>query len=166
VAARPQTCWPGGPGAGETALTWAGTFGLTSALYDHLIRIKDLVDSYRDLISGVLDTHPSTVSDPLNVVVKQLTIIATVFLPLSFLTGFFGQNFAWMVNRITSLSAFLGAGIGLQVAVAAALVVVFRRRGRLAADGTVPPAVPADRPHVTRQERWHLARPLKEPGRP
>ena len=135
-------------------------------LYDHLIRISDLVDSYRDLISGVLDTHLSTVSNRLNVVVKQLTIIATIFLPMSFLTGFFGQNFAWMVNRITGLPAFLGVGIGLQVAVAAALLVVFRRRGWLSADGTVPPAKPADRPHVTRQERWHLARPLREPVRP
>src|SRR6266566_8099761 len=128
------------------------------ALYDHLIRISDLVDSYRDLLSGVLDTHLSTVSNRLNVVVKQLTIIATIFLPLSFLTGFFGQNFAWMVNRITSLPAFLGAGIGLQVAVTVALLVVFRRRGWLTAEGTDPPARPADRPHVTRHERWHMAR--------
>ena len=136
------------------------------ALYDHLIRISDFVDSYRDLISGVLDTHLSTVSNRLNVVVKQLTIIATIFLPLSFLTGFFGQNFAWMVNHISSLAAFLGAGIGLQVAVTVTLLVVFRRRGWLAADGTVPPARPADRRHATRHERWHMAQPLKEPVRP
>jgi magnesium transporter len=135
------------------------------ALYDHLIRISDLVDSYRDLLSGVLDTHLSTVSNRLNVVVKQLTIIATIFLPLSFVTGFFGQNFAWMVNRITSLPAFLGAGIGLQVAIAAALIVTFRRRGWLSADGTVPPARPADRPHATQHERWHLPQPPKEPVR-
>ena len=82
-------------------------------LYDHLIRISDLVDSYRDLTSGALDTHLSTVSNRLNVVMKQLTIIATIFLPMSFLTGFFGQNFGWMVNRITSLPVFLVVGIGL-----------------------------------------------------
>ena len=133
------------------------------ALYDHLIRISDLVDSYRDLLSSVLDTHLSTVSNRLNVVVKQLTIIATIFLPLSFLTGFFGQNFAWMVTRITSLPAFVGVGIGLQVTVAVGLIVVFRRRGWLSADGTVPSARPADRPRVTQQERWHVAQPLKEP---
>jgi magnesium transporter len=136
------------------------------SLYDHLIRISDLVDSYRDLLSGALDTYLSTVSNRLNVIVKQLTIIATVFLPLSFLTGFFGQNFAWMVNRIASLPAFLGVGIGLQVAVAAALLVVFRRRGWLSADGTVPPARPADRARVAQQERWHVAQPLNEPVRP
>jgi Mg2+ and Co2+ transporter CorA len=71
-----------------------------------------------------------------------------------------------LVNRITSLPAFLGAGIGLQVAVAVALIVVFRRRGWLSADGTVPPARPADRPRATRQERWHVAQPVKEPARP
>ncbi len=61
-------------------------------LYDHLIRMADVVDGYRDLLSGVMDTHVSTVSNRLNVVMKQLTIIATIFLPLSYLTGFFGQN--------------------------------------------------------------------------
>jgi magnesium transporter len=132
------------------------------ALYDHLIRISDLVDSYRDLLSGVLDTHLSTVSNRLNVVVKQLTIIATIFLPMSFLTGFFGQNFGWMVTRLASLPVFLAAGIGLQLAVAAGLIIVFRRRGWLTADGTVPAAIPADRPHVTRHERWHLQLPVKE----
>jgi len=128
-------------------------------LYDHLIRISDLVDSYRDLLSGVLDTHLSTVSNRLNVVMKQLTILATIFLPLSFLTGFFGQNFAWMVTRITSLPVFVVAGIALPAAVVAALVVVFRRRGWLTADGTVPPARPAQRPRLTRQQRWHQLTP-------
>ena len=132
-------------------------------LYDHLIRISDLVDSYRDLLSGVLDTHLSTVSNRLNVVMKQLTIIATIFLPLSFLTGFFGQNFAWMVNRLTSLTALLLAGIGLPLAVVVALIVVFRQRGWLTADGTVPAGKPAHRPHSTRRERWHLLTPIREP---
>src|SRR5581483_3795648 len=52
-------------------------------LYDHLIRISDLVDSYRDLVSSAVDTHLSTVSNRLNVVMKQLAIIATIFLPMS-----------------------------------------------------------------------------------
>ena len=64
-------------------------------IYDHLIRISDLVDSYRDLLTGAMDVYLSTVSNRLNSVMKQLTIIATIFLPLSWLTGFFGQNFGF-----------------------------------------------------------------------
>jgi len=98
-------------------------------LYDHLIRISDMVDSYRDLLSGSLDAYMSMVSNRLNDVMKQLTIIATVFLPLSFLTGFFGQNFAWMVVRLGSLGAFLALGIGTEVLAVVALVTLFRTRG-------------------------------------
>ena len=63
-------------------------------LYDHLIRISDMVDSYRDLLSGSLDAYMSMVSNRLNDVMKQLTIIATVFLPLSFLTGSSARTWA------------------------------------------------------------------------
>ena len=98
-------------------------------LYDHLIRISDLVDSYRDLLSGSLDAYMSVVSNRLNDVMKQLTIIATVFLPLSFLTGFFGQNFAWLVNRMGSLGVFLGLGLGTEAVAVIGLLVMFRRRG-------------------------------------
>jgi magnesium transporter len=97
-------------------------------LYDHLIRISDLVDSYRDLLGGAMDTHLSTVSNRLNQVMKQLTIIATIFLPLSFITGFFGQNFGWMINHITGLGPFVLLGIGLQIATTIGLLFMFRRR--------------------------------------
>jgi len=100
-------------------------------LYDHLIRVSELVDSYRDLLTGAMDTHLSTVSNRLNEVMKQLTIIATVFLPLSFLTGFFGQNFGWMVDRLGSLGVFLGLAVGLELVTALVLLMVFRRRGWL-----------------------------------
>jgi magnesium transporter len=100
-------------------------------LYDHLIRISDLVDSYRDLLTGSMDAYLSTVSNRLNVVMKQLTVIATIFLPLSFLTGFFGQNFAWMVRRLGSLDAFVGFGLGTELAIVVGMLVVFRRRGWL-----------------------------------
>jgi magnesium transporter len=100
-------------------------------LYDHLIRISDMVDNYRDLLSGVMDTHVSTVSNRLNVVMKQLTIIATVFLPLTFLTGFFGQNFAWLVRNISGFWVFMIFGIGTEVAAILALLYLFKRRGWL-----------------------------------
>jgi magnesium transporter len=98
-------------------------------LYDHLIRISDLVDSYRDLLSNAMDAYLSVVSNNLNVVMKQLTIIATVFLPLSFLTGFFGQNFGWMVDHIGSWQTFVGFGLGTEVVAITSLFLLFRTRG-------------------------------------
>jgi magnesium transporter len=131
-------------------------------LYDHLIRISDLVDSYRDLLSGALDTHLSTVSNRLNVVMKQLTIIATVFLPATFLTGFFGQNFGWMVNHLTSFGVFMGLGVAFQVALAIGLLVLFRRRGWLAEDTSVP-STPGQqrpaRPRLIKPHRWTVVHP-------
>jgi magnesium transporter len=100
-------------------------------LYDHLIRLADLVDSYRDLLSSVMDTHLSTVSNRLNVVMKQLAIIATIFLPLSWLTGFFGQNFLFLVNHITGTATFLGVGIGTEIVAVGLLYMLFKRRGWL-----------------------------------
>ena len=63
-------------------------------VHDHLIRAFEMLDSYRDLMSGLLDVYLSTVSNRLNQVMKQLTIIATIFMPITFITGIFGQNFA------------------------------------------------------------------------
>ena len=62
-------------------------------VHDHLIRTFEVLDSYRDLMSGLLDVYLTTVSNRLNQVMKQLTIIATIFLPITFVTGVFGQNF-------------------------------------------------------------------------
>jgi magnesium transporter len=98
-------------------------------LYDHLIRISDLVDSYRDLLGGSLEAYMSMVSNRLNDQMKQLTIIATVFLPLSFLTGFFGQNLGFLVNHIGSLAAFLIFGVGTEVAAVIGLLILFKKRG-------------------------------------
>lgn len=95
---------------------------------DHLIRITDTLDGYRDLLAGLTDVYLSTISNRLNVVMKQLSVVAGIFLPLSFLTGFFGQNFTWMVHRLGGPAAFWAFGIGLQAAVAVLLVAYFRRR--------------------------------------
>jgi magnesium transporter len=100
-------------------------------IYDHLLRISDLIDTYRDLLTSSMDVYLSTVSNRLNSVMKQLTIMATVFLPLSFITGFFGQNFGWMVGNIQSSSTFFGLGIGLEVLTVAALFALFKKRGWL-----------------------------------
>jgi magnesium transporter len=98
-------------------------------IYDHLIRISDLIDSYRDLLTGAMDVYLSTVSNRLNSVMKQLTIIATIFLPLAWITGFFGQNFGWLVRNIGSWETFLVLGVGTELVGLLALLVYFKRRG-------------------------------------
>jgi len=62
-------------------------------VYDHLVRVQDITENLRDLVSGALDTYLSVVNNRLNDIMKTLTIITTLFMPLSFLTGFFGMNF-------------------------------------------------------------------------
>ena len=84
-------------------------------IYDHLIRISELIDTYRDLLTSSMDVYLSTVSNRMNVVMKQLTIIATIFLPLSWLTGFFGQNFGFLVRHIAGWEPFLFYGLGFEV---------------------------------------------------
>jgi magnesium transporter len=98
-------------------------------VYDHLIRISDLIDSYRDLLSGATDLYLSTVSNRQNDVMKQLTIIATIFLPLSFITGFFGQNFAYEVRNIAGAWVFWVIGVGSMAATVLGLLIYFRRKG-------------------------------------
>jgi magnesium transporter len=105
-------------------------------LYDTLVRSSDLVDSYRDLLSGATDMYLSTVANRQGEIAKQLTIIATIFLPLSFLTGFFGQNFAFLTNHILNHTwVFFVLGLGLLVVSIGVLWIFFRRQGWLDSDG-------------------------------
>jgi magnesium transporter len=101
-------------------------------IYDSLIRISDLVDSYRDLLSGATDMYLSTVANRQGDVSKQLTIIATIFLPLTFLTGFFGQNFAYLTGHVINHTwTFWVLGIGLLLASTIGFLIFFRRKGWL-----------------------------------
>jgi magnesium transporter len=98
-------------------------------LYDGLIHTAELVDSYRDLLSGATDMYLSTVANRQGEVNKQLTIIATVFLPLTFLTGFFGQNFAFLTGHIINHTwTFWVFGIGLLGASLIGFRIYFKRK--------------------------------------
>jgi magnesium transporter len=70
-------------------------------IYDHLVRLHDLNESMRDLVGGALDTYLSAVNNRMNNVMKTLTIITTLFMPISFVTGFFGMNFFEPVASLT-----------------------------------------------------------------
>ncbi len=98
-------------------------------VYDHVIRISDLIDSYRDLLSGAMDAYLSTVANRQNEVMKQLTVIATIFLPLTFLTGFFGMNFSYLTGEIeNTLASFLALGLGSCALSVLGLWIYFRRK--------------------------------------
>jgi magnesium transporter len=65
-------------------------------VYDHTIQVIDTIESYRDILAGMLDIYLSTVSNKMNEVMKVLTIIATIFIPITFVAGIYGMNFKFM----------------------------------------------------------------------
>jgi len=73
-----------------------GTAVYMRDLYDHVIQVIDSVETIRDLLAGMLDIYLSSVSNRMNEVMKVLTIIATIFMPLTFLAGIYGMNFKYM----------------------------------------------------------------------
>ena len=80
----------------ESPLVSPGTRVFVRDVYDHAVQILDIIESYRDVVSGMLDIYLSSVSNRMNAAMKVLTIIATIFIPLSFITGIFGMNFEHM----------------------------------------------------------------------
>jgi magnesium transporter len=70
-------------------------------VYDHLVRMQDLNESMRDMLSGTLDIYLSVVNNRMNDVMKTLTVITTLFMPISFVAGFFGMNFFEPVAHLT-----------------------------------------------------------------
>jgi magnesium transporter len=91
-------------------------------VYDHLVRIYESIDTARDLLGNALDAHLSMVANRTNEIMKRLTILSAIFLPLAFLTGFFGQNFP-----ILSHDYFLILVVAITVLGPAAMIWYFRR---------------------------------------
>ena len=104
------------------------TSGWLRDAYDHMIRISDLVDSYRDLLTGAMDVYLSTVSNRLNSVMKQLTVIATIFLPLTFVTGLLRPELLVPGRWIGSSWTFWVFAIGVELAIVLGMMWLFRRR--------------------------------------
>jgi magnesium transporter len=80
----------------ESALVQEANKIFLRDVYDHTIQVIDTIESFRDIISGVMDLYMSTVSNKMNEVMKVLTIIATIFIPLTFVAGIYGMNFKFM----------------------------------------------------------------------
>jgi len=80
----------------ENPLIQESTFPYLRDVYDHTIQIVDTVETYRDMVTGILDIYLSGISNKMNEVMKVLTIIATIFIPLTFIAGIYGMNFEFM----------------------------------------------------------------------
>ena len=95
-------------------------------VYDHTIQVIDTVETYRDIVSGLVDLYLSSVSHRMNEVMKVLTIIATIFIPLTFIAGIYGMNFA----RMPELQWDLGYPVvlGVMLIVALIMILFFKRR--------------------------------------
>ena len=96
-----KSVWPlreviGSLERGESPLFHKSTLIYLRDVYEHTIQIIDTVETFRDMVSGMLDIYLSSVSNRMNEVMKVLTIIATVFIPLSFIVGLYGMNFSYM----------------------------------------------------------------------
>jgi magnesium transporter len=98
-------------------------------VYDHIIRQYETVDSLRDLLTGAMDVYLSTVSNRLNVTMKTLTVIASLFLPLTFLTGFYGMNFAFLTQVLEPPYIAFWIGVGTMLIATGIQFWFFRRRG-------------------------------------
>jgi len=95
-------------------------------LYDHTIQVIDSVETYQDILSGMIDLYLSSVSNKMNEVMKVLTIFASIFIPLTFMAGVYGMNFEFMpeLKMRWAYPALWGA----MIAVAASLLAFFKRK--------------------------------------
>ena len=87
-----------------------------------MISVSELIDSSRDVLTGAQDVYLSSITE-------RLTLVATVFFPLTVLTGFFGMNFGWMVQHIDSFTSFAIFGLGGMLALTAGVLALFLRAG-------------------------------------
>lgn len=110
----------------ESALIKSATTIYLRDLFDHLARVIDTVENYRDLVSVLLDIYLSSLSNKMNEVMKTLTIITTIFIPLSFIAGIYGMNFEHMPELRWQWS--YPAVLLVMVAIGVAMVFYFKKR--------------------------------------
>jgi magnesium transporter len=113
----------------ESSLVKEPTVLYFKDVYDHVIQIIDNIETFRDILSGMLDIYLSSVSNRLNEVMKVLTIIATIFIPLTFIAGVYGMNFKNIPELEWPWGYFMA--LGMMATVAVIMLLFFKRRGWL-----------------------------------
>lgn len=116
----------------ETKLVARQTRQYLRDVYDHVVQLIDIVETYREIASGLADMYISSLSAKMNEVMKVLTIIATIFIPLSFLAGIWGMNFSAMPELAWAWG--YPAALTFMAVIALALVYYFWRKGWLTTD--------------------------------
>ena len=111
---------------GESPLFKESSLIYLRDVYEHTIQIIDTVETFRDMVSGMLDIYLASVSNRMNEVMKVLTIIATVFIPLSFIVGLYGMNFNYMPELKWKWGYFMVWGVIISVVVG--MLAYFRRK--------------------------------------
>src|SRR4030066_215591 len=111
---------------GESSLVKEPTRVYLRDVYDHTIQTIDTIETYRDMVSGMMDIYLSSVSNRLNSVMKVLTIIATIFMPLTFLAGIYGMNFKFMPELEWTWG--YPASLGLMLGISLTMLFFFRRK--------------------------------------
>ena len=99
-------------------------------IYDHVIAIIDTVETFRDMLSGMLDIYLSSISYRLNEVMKVLTIIATIFMPLTFIAGVYGMNFKYMPELEWHWGYF--GVLGIMLVITLLMMFYFKRKNGFA----------------------------------
>lgn len=112
---------------GDSPLIKKGTRIYLRDIYNRVTQVIDILETYRDTVSGMLDIYLSSVSNRLNSVMKVLTIITTIFMPLSFLAGLYGMNFRYMPGLGAPWGFFVMFGLMMLVAL---LMISFARKKR------------------------------------
>jgi magnesium transporter len=98
-------------------------------VYDHTIQVIDTVESYRDIVSSMLDLYLSSISNSMNAVMKVLTIIATIFIPLTFVAGIYGMNFKYMPELEWRWGYALALLVMIAIAIGMVIYILERRNG-------------------------------------
>ena len=111
---------------GESPLVLESTNIYLRDVYGHTIQVMDTVETLRDIISGILDIYLSSINTRMNEIMKMLTIIATIFIPLTFITGIYGMNFQYMpeIKWFWSYPAVLS----IMVAIGIGMLIYFKRK--------------------------------------